>query len=142
MSRILIVDDNEAVRTILSQMLRADGYAVQAAADGFEALKACRGQRFDLVFCDLYMPGMEGLETIRTLRKEFPQLRIVAMSGGASNYDGGDFLQVARLMGAAAILQKPFKWADIKHTMDKALEPTKSDALPAERSYAARPAVS
>jgi CheY-like chemotaxis protein len=100
MARILIADDDEAVRTILSLMLRGDGHTIQAAEDGFKALKACRGQQFDLVFCDLFMPGMDGLETIRGLRKEFPQLRVVAMSGG-SFCDGLDLLEVARMMGAA-----------------------------------------
>jgi CheY-like chemotaxis protein len=141
MASILIVDDNEAIRTLLGQMFRADGHTIQAAADGLKALNACRNQQFDVVFCDLFMPGMEGLETIRALRKEFPQLRVVAMSGGASNY-GGDLLQVARLMGAAAILEKPFKWEQVKRVLEKALQPTESDTLTVRRSYTPQPAVS
>jgi CheY-like chemotaxis protein len=141
MASILVADDNEAIRTLLGQMFRADGHTIQAAADGLQALKACRNQQFDVVFCDLFMPGMEGLETIRALRKEFPQLRVVAMSGGASNY-GGDLLQVARLMGAAAILEKPFKWEQVKRVLEKALQPTESDTLTVRRSYTPQPAVS
>ena len=141
MASILIADDNEAIRTLLGQMFRADRHTIQAAADGLQALKACRNQQFDVVFCDLFMPGMEGLETIRALRKEFPQLRVVAMSGGASNY-GGDLLQVARLMGAAAILEKPFKWEQVKRALEKALQPTESDTLTVRRSYTPQPAVS
>jgi CheY-like chemotaxis protein len=141
MASILIADDNEAIRTLLGQMFRADGHTIQAAADGLRALKACRNQRFDVVFCDLFMPGMEGLETIRGLRAEFPQLRVVAMSGGSSNY-GGDLLHVARLLGAAAILEKPFKWEQVKRTLEKVLQPIESDTLTVQRSYTPQPAVS
>ena len=141
MASILIADDNEAIRTVLSLMLRADGHTIQAEADGLQALKSCRNQQFDLVFCDLFMPGMEGLETIRALRKEFPQLKVVAMSGDASSY-GGDLLHVARLMGAAAILEKPFRWEDAKRALESALQPHESDTLTARPSYAPRPALS
>ncbi len=54
------------------------------------------------------MPGMEGLETIRGLRKVFPEIAVVAISGGAYRY-GGDLVAVARMMGAAAVLEKPFR---------------------------------
>jgi CheY-like chemotaxis protein len=138
MVRILIADDDEDVRTILRLMLQDDGHTIQDADDGFKALKACRGQQFDLIFCDLFMPGMDGLETIRGLRKEFPQLRVVAMSGG-SFCDGLDILEVARTMGAAAILEKPFGWLDIKRAMDNALQPVESDTLTVRPSYALQP---
>jgi CheY-like chemotaxis protein len=141
MANILIADDDEGIRTLLSQLFRACGHTVKAAADGLEALKACRTRQFDLLFCDLFMPGMEGLETIRGLRKEFPRLRVVAMSGGAFSY-GGDLLHVARLMGAAAILEKPFKWEQVKRVLEKALQPTESDTLTATPSYTPQPAVS
>jgi CheY-like chemotaxis protein len=141
MASILIADDEEGIRTLLSHLLRADGHTVEAAADGLEALKACRDRQFDVLFCDLFMPGMEGLETIRGLRKEFPRLRVVAMSGGAFGY-GGDLLQVARMMGAAASLQKPFRWEDVKRALEKALQPSESDTLTARPSYTPQPAVS
>jgi CheY-like chemotaxis protein len=139
MANILIVDDERAIRAILSQLLRADGHTVQAAADGLEALKACRVLQFDVLFCDLFMPGMEGLETIRTIRTEFPRLKVVAMSGGGRS--GLDLLHVARMMGAAAILEKPFKWEQVKQAMEKALRPAESEAPTAGSSYATRPAL-
>jgi len=141
MASILIADDDEGIRTLLSQMFRADGHTVQAEADGLKALKACGDRQFDLLFCDLFMPGMEGLETIRGLRKEFPHLRVVAMSGGAFSY-GGDLLQVARMMGAAAILEKPLRWEEVKRAMEMALQPAASDTLTARQSYTPQPAVS
>jgi CheY-like chemotaxis protein len=141
MARILIADDDEAVRTLLSYMLLDDGHTVQTAADGLEAVRACRDQPFDLLLCDIFMPGMDGLEAIRGFRKDYPQLRVVAMSGGSPNNDGA-LLRVARLMGAAAILEKPFVWADIKRAIEKALEPAESDTLTVRQSYAPRPALS
>jgi CheY-like chemotaxis protein len=141
MASILIADDDEGIRNLLSQMFRDDGHIVAAAADGLEALKVCRLWRFDVLFCDLFMPGMEGLETIRALRREFPQLKVVAMSGDASSY-GGDLLHVARLMGAAATLEKPFRWDDVKRALVTALLPDESDTLTVRPSYAPLPALS
>jgi CheY-like chemotaxis protein len=141
MASILIADDDESIRTLLGQMFRADGHTVQAAAGGLEALKACRDRKFDLLFCDLFMPGMEGLETIRGLRKEFPHLRVVAMSGGAFSY-GGDLLQVARMMGAAAILEKPFRWEEVKRALEQVLLTAATDTLTVRAPYTPQPAVS
>jgi CheY-like chemotaxis protein len=141
MARILIADDDEGIRTLLSQMFRAGEHTSHAVADGVEALTACRGRQFDLLFCDLFMPGMEGLETIHRLRREFPQIRVVAMSGGAYRY-GGNLPQVAGLMGATAILEKPFKWEDVKRAMEKALQPTASNTTKARAFCTAQVAVS
>ena len=140
MANILIADDNEGVRTVLSLMLRADGHTVEAAGDGLTALKACRRQHFDLLFCDLFMPGMDGLETIHSVRMEFPQLRVVAMSGG-SNY-GVDLLDMALKMGAAEVLEKPFRWEEVKRALVKALLATASDTITVRPSCAPRPAFS
>jgi CheY-like chemotaxis protein len=141
MANILIADDEEGIRTLLSQQFRAEGHTVQAAADGLEALKACRARQFDVLFCDLFMPGMEGLETISRLRKEFPRLKVVAMSGAACRY-GGDLLQVARMMGVAAVLEKPFRWEEVRRVLADTMLGAESDTLTAGPSYAPRPALS
>ena len=100
---ILVVDDEEAVRNLFRNILAGAGYAVTAAADGKEAMKAARQQRFDLVITDLVMPEQEGLETIRALRKERPDAKLVAVSGAFH----GEFLKVAEMLGASASLMKP-----------------------------------
>ena len=140
MANILIADDEQGIRNLLYQMFQADGHTVQAVGDGLEVLKACRERQFDLVFCDLFMPGMDGLETIRSLRKEFPHLKVVAMSGGAYKFRG-NLLDVADLMGAAAVLEKPFRAEEVKRVMEKALRPTESDTLTMERFYTPQPAI-
>ena len=82
MARILIIDDNDAVRTFLSRILESLGYTVGAAADGIEASALIRTDLFDAVLLDMVLPGKRGDELIRELREVAPETRIVAMSGG------------------------------------------------------------
>lgn len=105
--RILVTDDDEKVRQATLDILRHEGYEVAGARDGNELLRAYRDQAADLVLCDLFMPGKDGLEVIGELLKNFPQARIIAMSGGG---DIGvlSVLQMARILGAKDILAKPF----------------------------------
>jgi PAS domain S-box-containing protein len=100
---ILVVDDEESVRDFFAQVLVRTGYEVVAARNGAEALDKFRERRFDLVLTDLVMPEKEGIEMIGILRKERPDLKVVAVSGAF----GGAFLQVAQLLGANATLLKP-----------------------------------
>lgn len=107
MKRILLVDDNEAFRRPLGQVLQQAGYEIESAGDGEAALRAFNERPFDLVITDLIMPGKEGLETIMELGRRRPRPLIIAMSGGAQSHVQ-DYLPVARRFGAAATLSKPF----------------------------------
>ena len=100
---ILVVDDEASVRGFFEQVLTGAGFEVVVARDGAEALKKARERRFDLLLTDLVMPEQEGLEIIRILRKERPDLKVVAVSGAF----GGAFLKAAHLLGAHATLLKP-----------------------------------
>jgi PAS domain S-box-containing protein len=100
---ILVVDDDESVRGLFQHILVAAGFEVVVAADGAEALQKLRTREFDLLLTDLVMPEREGLELIMTLRKERPQLKVIAVSGAF----GGAFLEAAKEMGAAQTLLKP-----------------------------------
>jgi DNA-binding response OmpR family regulator len=102
-ARILVADDEAGVRGFLRKVLEEGGYEVIEAADGKQALQQARAGHVDLVITDLVMPGQEGLETIRALRREVPGVGIIAISGAF----GGQFLKVAQMMGAAAVLNKP-----------------------------------
>jgi PAS domain S-box-containing protein len=102
-ARILVVDDERGVRTFLQKALADAGYTVLVAEDGGQALKMVRAQRFDLVVTDLVMPEKEGIEIIRSMHKELPDLKIIAMSGAF----GGGFLEVAKRLGANSTLAKP-----------------------------------
>jgi CheY-like chemotaxis protein len=101
---ILVVEDDATVRGLIKRVLTTRGFRVLDVADGRRALEMARTDNFDLVITDLVMPDIEGLETIRLLKRERPSLEILAVSGAY----GGAFLHAAELLGARATLAKPF----------------------------------
>jgi CheY-like chemotaxis protein len=105
MPRILLIDDEKVLRQMIRLMLERSGHEVEEAADGDEGLRAFRERRADVVLCDLFMPGREGMETITELRRA--GARVVAMSGGGVVGAMG-LLDVAVAMGACSALPKPF----------------------------------
>ena len=107
-ARILIIDDDELMREFMCDMLQEAGYEVVEARDGAMGIRKQKANPCDLVITDIIMPEKEGLETIVELKRDDPQLRIIAVSGGASAQKF-DFLSVAKEFGADRILQKPFK---------------------------------
>ena len=86
---VLVVDDDASVRTSLSTVFSTLGYDVQMAEDGFSALAAIRLKIPDLLISDLNMPGMSGFELLSVVRRRFPRIRVVAMSGAFDGSDGG-----------------------------------------------------
>jgi CheY-like chemotaxis protein len=105
--RILVIDDEEPVRLIVREMLILEGYEVVIAANGKVGLQLFRSDPTDLIITDIFMPEMEGLETIRELHREYPGVKIIAMSGGG---ESGmlSFLSYAKRFGALRTLRKPF----------------------------------
>jgi CheY-like chemotaxis protein len=102
MTRILVVDDNAGVRTSARALLEAAGFQVVEAESGAAALRVLRSEGADVVLTDIFMPDTDGIELIHALRRDSPDLPIVAMSGG-----GKDVLAVARSFGAAGVVEKP-----------------------------------
>ena len=125
-ARILVADDEAGVRGFLRKVLEEGGYEVIEAVDGKQALQQARAGHVDLVITDLVMPGQEGLETIRALRREVPGVGIIAISGAF----GGQFLKVAQMMGAAAVLNKPVSAELLLARVAEVLQPRRPD-LPA-----------
>jgi len=118
--RILIIEDDAEVRELLSTLLSRAGYEISEACDGVEGIHAFRTDPSDLIITDLVMPGKEGLETIVDLRNEFPDLKIIAISGGG--LDGqNNYLNAARLCGATMTFRKPFKNQEIIDAANKLL---------------------
>ncbi len=101
---IMVVDDDPAVLRYLRQVLTGAGYEVVEAADGKQALTQFNRNPTDVLITDLIMPEQEGVETITKLRRQHPRVGIIAISGAV----GGKYLRVAEILGAGAILQKPF----------------------------------
>jgi DNA-binding NtrC family response regulator len=108
MARILIIDDDEQMRLMLEQMLARAGHQVEPASNGQEGLALYRNSPTDLIITDLIMPEKEGIETIIEIRREFPLAKIIAISGGG-RVGAMDFLPLARRLGAARTLAKPFE---------------------------------
>jgi DNA-binding response OmpR family regulator len=106
-ARILVIDDEDQPRQILQQALERAGYEVTTARDGSEGLRRFRAAPTDLVITDILMPEKEGLETIVDLRREFPAVKIIAISGGGRT-GSLNFLDIAERLGAQRTLQKPF----------------------------------
>ncbi len=100
--RILVIDDEETMRGYLRMVLEKEGYAVSDAANGHEGLAACHADLPDLVITDLVMPNKGGLETIRDLKRDFPQLHIIAISGFGNDHE----MQAARSLGADHVWPK------------------------------------
>jgi CheY-like chemotaxis protein len=111
MASILVIDDNEPVRGFLRAVLEGQGHRVTEAGQGRLAVQLLRQSSFDVVLTDIYMPDCDGLEVIMTLRREFPSIKIVAMSGGSGDKN---LLVVARQLGAHDVLEKPI---DIDHLL-------------------------
>lgn len=107
MKRILLVEDDDAIRRSLESVLAKSGFIAVEAANGREALAAYDPGRIDAVVLDLIMPAVEGLETLRALRLISPDVRVLAISGGGQKRPV-DLLETALQFGAREALSKPF----------------------------------
>jgi CheY-like chemotaxis protein len=109
MPSILVVDDEQQIRQLIREMLEQAGYHVTEARDGKEALEHYRLAPADVVIMDILMPDQDGLEATTTLRREFPNVKVIAITGGNDMIGILNFLDVARMLGAHRALQKPFE---------------------------------
>ena len=107
MARILVVDDEPEIRIMLRQMLEESGHEVEEATNGEEASLLFRKSPADAVILDIVMPVQEGIETIIELRRDFPEAKIIAISGGA-RIAPDSYLQIAKRIGALHTFSKPF----------------------------------
>lgn len=108
MASILIIDDDAEIRQLLQQMLQAEGYETLGAENGKVGLNIYRRNRPDLIITDLIMPEKEGIETIIELKKEYPDAKIIAISGGG-RLTPENYLPIAKRLGAAYTFIKPLE---------------------------------
>jgi len=128
LANILIVDDDPAVQITIRLLLERAGYRVTVAGDGHKGLALFEAGQFDLLFLDIFMPGMDGLETMRHLRARQPPVPIIVISGRSITPDAyaePDFLKMATKLGAVASLQKPFRAEALLATVDGCLRTIK-----------------
>jgi len=112
MANILIIDDDPSIRTVFKRFLEKHGYSVEIAADGQEGLHKFAAHTPDLIITDIMMPNKDGLEVILVLRKEFPDMPVIAISGGMRSAPM-DFLPMAKRFGVQRVLYKPIELGDL-----------------------------
>ncbi|MBU1937906.1 response regulator [bacterium] len=116
MKRIMVVEDDPQVRRLLKDLLELEGYIVEDTPNGKVATERFRREPTQLVITDIIMPEKDGLETIREIRGEFPDVKIIAISGGGR---GGqmDYLKMAETLGAEYTFEKPVEIRSILQTV-------------------------
>ena len=121
MARILVIDDEYPVRAMLKEVLTEAGYEVIDASNGKVGIDRYRQDPTDLVITDLFMPEKEGLETIQELKREYPEVKIIAISGGGTTTKY-NFLPHSRALGALRTFPKPFDVHELLKAVRELLE--------------------
>jgi two-component system, chemotaxis family, chemotaxis protein CheY len=122
MPSVLVVDDEDQLRQLIREILEQAGYQVTEARDGKEAVLQYRRAPADVVIMDILMPGQDGLETTSALRREFPDVKIIAITGSSETIGILSFLDVAKMLGAHRALQKPFEMQTLLETVQAELQ--------------------
>ena len=126
--RVLVIDDEPFVREALERVLRSPSVAVVGAADAHAGLAALREAPVDVVIIDAILPGMDGLSAIKEIRREYPAVRIIAISGGGNfglnayqpeAISTSAYLAACKAAGADGTLAKPFEAAELRSLMGK-----------------------
>ncbi len=116
--RILVVDDEEAFRYMLASLIEGEGYTVQSAADGVQAINAVQAKGFDVALLDVKMPKVDGVEVLKFIKEFAPDIEAIMVTAG------GDLRLAAECMklGAYDYITKPFSTEELLGTIDRALE--------------------
>ena len=125
MERVLVIDDESQIRSMLRLMLERAGYEVEEAPDGMEGIRIYRENPVDLVISDLIMPNKDGIGMMIELRKEFPDIKFIAMSGGGLNKPDG-YLEGAKKLGANWTLTKPIDREELLRAVKNTLGDSQS----------------
>jgi DNA-binding NtrC family response regulator len=114
---ILVVDDEEALRTVLSSELESEGYAVSTAGDGDEAINVLQGKTFDLVLLDIKMPRVDGFEVLRFIKDRVPTTKVIMLTGFADLKNAIE----SKKLGAEDFVSKPYDLVDLLTTIERVL---------------------
>jgi DNA-binding NtrC family response regulator len=116
-SSILVVDDEEALRTVLSSELENEGYTVASAGDGDDAINILRDRMFDLVLLDIKMPRVDGFEVLRFIKERFPSTKVIMLTGFADLKNAIE----SKKLGAEDFVSKPYDLVDLLTTIERVL---------------------
>lgn len=118
MASIIVLDDEDQVRMMLLQLLERAGHKVFPASSGDEALRVYRENQVDVLITDLIMPDKEGIEVITEFKREFPDVKIIAMSGGG-RVGPDNYLNLAEKLGASRTFSKPFNHQEMLKAIEE-----------------------
>lgn len=116
-SHILVVDDEEALRTVLSSELLGAGYDVSTASDGDEAISTVQNKKFDLVLLDIKMPRVDGFEVLKFIKKTYPSVKVIMLTGFADLKNAIE----SKKHGAEDFVSKPYDLVDLLTTIERVL---------------------
>ena len=116
-SHILVVDDEDALRTVLSGELSSSGYDITTASDGDEAISIIQNKKFDLILLDIKMPKVDGFEVLKFIKKHFPKLRVIMLTGFADLKNAIE----SKKHGAEDFVSKPYDLVDLLTTIERVL---------------------
>lgn len=116
-NRILVVDDEDALRTVLSSELEGEGYHVRTAADGQEAINILGGHEFDLILLDIKMPNVDGFEVLKFVKERHPKTKVVMLTGFADLKNAIE----SKKLGAEDFVSKPYDLVDLLTTVERVL---------------------
>ena len=116
-SRVLVVDDEDALRMVLSSELSSSGYEVATASDGDEAITVIQNKRFDLVLLDIKMPKVDGFEVLKFVKKNFPAMKVIMLTGFADLKNAIE----SKKHGAEDFVSKPYDLVDLLTTIERVL---------------------
>ena len=116
-NRILVVDDEEALRTVLSSELEGEGYQVASAGDGQEAINVLTSKEFDLILLDIKMPNVDGFEVLKFVKERHPKTKVIMLTGFADLKNAIE----SKKLGAEDFVSKPYDLVDLLTTVERVL---------------------
>ena len=135
MASILVIDDDRAVLSTVKLLLERAAHTVEAVDNSQAGLRLLETQGFDLLVVDIFMPGMDGFETMRLVHQSRPEMPVIVMSGQqfrSASERGPDFLHMATKLGAISSLQKPFRPPELLAAVAKSLSDSQPSSRPAQ----------
>ena len=135
--RVLVIDDDRFVLSMISIVLKAEGYEVTTVQSGPAGLAAFEPSKFDLLIVDIFMPGMDGVKSIKAFRQINPLLPIIAISGvmlRASKRTALDLFPLSPMLAGVTCLQKPFKAQELLGAVLSLIGPAEKPTEAVERA--------
>ncbi len=116
-NKLLVVDDEDALRMVLSAELEGEGYDVKSAADGQEAIDKIQAEKFDLVLLDIKMPIVDGFEVLKFVKDNYPSTKVIMLTGFADLKNAIE----SKKLGAEDFVSKPYDLVDLLTTVERVL---------------------